>query len=117
MRRDINVSQYTGRQSKLKLDFGYKKGEVLHLLHAQPLLDCEAEVAQIAYAYPSLKAGIVAEESAIPTLTLITEDISEDQEEEASYARGILADYEDIETAPVSQLDLVIDRATQELRM
>jgi hypothetical protein len=117
MMKDIPVSRYIGRPSKLRIDFGYQPNGILHLLHAQPLLNAEPEVTQLAHVYPILRDGIEREEHAMTTMTVLTEDILDSQNEEASYARALLEDYEGLEVVPISRLDTVIERAIRELRM
>lgn len=119
MRKDISASKYIGAGSKFKIDFSYMPDGVVHLLHAQHLLDAEAAVTQIIHVYPLLREGIVREEHAMSTLTLVTEDITESHREAIEYSLGLLKEFEGqgLDVVPISRFDTVVEIARQEMRV
>jgi len=119
MRKDISASKYIGAGSRLRIDFGYKPNDVIHLLHAQHLVDAEPEITQLIHVYPLLREGIEREEHAMSTLTLVTENITESQNEEVAYSLSLLKEFEGqgLDVIPVGKFNAVVEAARQDMRV
>jgi hypothetical protein len=116
MRKDIAVARYTNPGDPLKIDCGYRAGEVLHLFHAVSLATDVNSAKVLAYSYSDMRDRLTDDEHAISTLTAITEDGLNLQDEGIAFALATLHK-SDIEFKPVAAMPELAQRARLDLKL
>jgi len=116
MRKDIAVAQYTNPGDPLKIDCGYRADEILHLFHAVSLASDVNSAKVLAYSYSDMRDRLAEDEHAISTLTAITEDGLNLQDEGIAFALATLAK-SDIEFKSVTAMPQIAERARLELKL
>jgi hypothetical protein len=116
MRKDIAVAQYTNPGDPLKIDCGYRPNGVLHLFHAVSLGSDVNSAKVLAYSYADMRDRLAEEEHAMSTLTAITEDALDLQDEGIAFALATLAK-NDIEVAAVTAMPQIAERARLDLKL
>ncbi len=116
MRKNIAVAQYTNPGDPLKIDCGYRPNGVLHLFHAVSLATDVNSAKVLAYSYSDMRDRLADDEHAMSTLTAITEDALDLQDEGIAFALATLAK-NNIEFAPVTAMPAIAERARLELKL
>jgi hypothetical protein len=116
MRKNIQVAQYTYPGDPLRIDCGYRPNGVLHLFHAVSLATDVNSAKVLAFSYSEMIDQLRQAESAMSTLTAITEDGLDPKDEGVAFALATLQG-SDILVAPVSQMPVIAERARLELKL
>ncbi len=116
MRKDIAVAQYTNPGDPLKIDCGYRADDVLHLFHAVSLATDVNSAKVLAYSYSDMRDRLTGDEHATSTLTAITEDGLNLQDEGIAFALATL-NKSAIEFKTLTALPQIAQRARLELKL
>ena len=115
MRKEITAGQYMPGDP-LKVDCGYRANGVVHLFHAMSLTTDLNAAKVLAFSYPGLQDGILGDEGAMTSMTAITEDGLDLQDEGIAFALATLQNSE-IAVARVTEMPQIAERARVELRL
>jgi len=115
MRKDIAAAQYTPGDP-LKIDCGYRANGVVHMFHAvSPATDVNT-AKLLTLSYPAVQAGIMAAETAMTTLTAVTEDVLDFSDQGVLFALNLL-EHGNVEVAHVGDMPRIAERARMELKL
>ncbi len=115
MRKDIAAAQYTAGDP-LKIDCGYRANGVVHMFHAVSLATDVNAAKVLAFSYPTMRDGILRGEDATSSMTAITEDGLDLDDEGVAFALATLQN-SDIAGARVSEMPQIAEQARVELRL
>ncbi len=115
MRKDIAAAQYTAGDP-LKIDCGYRANGVVHMFHAVSLATDVNAAKVLAFSYPTMRDGILRGEDATSSMTAITEDGLDLDDEGVAFALATLQN-SDIAVARVSEMPQIAEQARVELRL
>ena len=115
MRKRVAAREYTGPGDTLKLDCGYRNGQV-RLFHAVSL-ESDTEMAKgLAFSLPGLRVGVERVESAVLELTAVVEPVATVGDEEL-YRFGVgLMEHAGLRVLTTADLGRVAETARRELR-
>jgi hypothetical protein len=116
MRRQIPAAEYTDAGDPLKIDCAYKADQVLHMFHAVSLASEVDSAKVLGYSYVDMRDRLEDAEHAKCDLTAITENGLDLDDPGIAFALATLAK-NDVETASVSELPGIAERARLELKL
>src|SRR5438270_5108251 len=115
MSQKILAAKYTQSGDPLKIDCGYSAGSVIKMFHAIPLNSDVSSAKALAFTFPRMAEGIRRLEGKQAQLTAIVEDGLNREDQNVSYALGIL-ESQNIQTAPSAELPHFAAVAVREIR-
>ena len=117
MRKEIRASAYTREGDPLIIDCGYMPDEVIYMFHGLALSSDVNSAKVLAYSYPGMRDGLLRAEGAVNcTLTAVTENDLDLQDEGVAFALAVLQDNA-INVAQVSEMPRIAARARLELKL
>jgi chorismate mutase len=115
MQRDLDMSGYLGTDDRFSIDFGYRVGNAIKMLHAVSLR-ANADQAQLfAYRYSRIEEGMRREQLQ-PSLIAVVDRAMEMRDERARLAIGMM-EQNSMRVRVVGEIGEIADEVRRELRV
>lgn len=114
LHKDFDLAPYTWADDPMKIDFGYRVGEVMKMFHGLPLKSSREDAWGLQVRYPKLQAGMRPMKVNKVELTAVIEDNAPRDEAEVGFVLGVMKET-GILVAAVSEMPEIAERARVEL--
>jgi chorismate mutase len=115
MQKDLDMTGYLGSEDPFQIDFGYRVGNAIKMLHAISLR-ANADQAQLfAYRYSRIDEGMRREQLQ-PSLTAVVDRTIEMRDERARIAIGMM-EQNSVRVRVVGEIGEIADEVRRELRV
>lgn len=114
LQRDIEMSEFTGKNDPFKIDFGFRVGNSLKMFHALALNLSREPAVTLAYRYARIQEGLRKRGEQALLTAVISEDAARKREEVASGIGMLRAN--EIAVREIGEMAEIADEVRRELR-